>query len=109
AGGVAEPTLVGAMTPAYASPEQVRREPLTTASDVYSLGIILYELLSGKRPYSLEGLTPAQSERMVCDTEPPTLRRALAASTLDREERRARVAGIGNDLERIVARALHKE
>ncbi|MBN8727032.1 MAG: serine/threonine protein kinase [Xanthomonadales bacterium] len=109
AGGTAEPTLVGAMTPAYASPEQVRHEPLTTASDVYSLGIILYELLSGKRPYSLEGLSPAQSERVVCDTEPPTLRRALAASTLASEERRTRVAGIGNDLERIVARALHKE
>jgi len=109
ADGVAEPTLAGAMTPAYASPEQVRHEPLTTASDVYSLGIILYELLSGKRPYSLEGLTPAQSERVVSDAEPPTLRRALAAGPLGSEERRTRIAGIGSDLERIVAKALHKE
>lgn len=108
-GGSAAPTVAGAMTPAYASPEQVRREPLTTASDVYSLGIVLYELLSGKRPYSLDGLSPAQSERVVCDTQPPTLRRAIAAGPLPEPERRARIAGVGGDLERIVAKALHKE
>lgn len=107
--GAAAPTVAGAMTPAYASPEQVRREPLTTASDVYSLGVVLYELLSGKRPYSLDGLSPAQSERIVCDTQPPTLRRAIAVAPLPDAERRARLAGVGGDLERIVAKALHKE
>ena len=98
-----------AMTPAYASPEQVRGEPLTTASDVYSLGVVLFELLAGVRPYSLDGLSPAQSERMICDTAPPTLRRALAAAALPEAERRARSAKIGGDLERILAQALHKE
>jgi serine/threonine-protein kinase len=70
----AEPALTrrGApvMTPEYASPEQVRDEPVTTASDVYSLGVILYELLSGHRPYHTRGCTPAEIERIVCDTEP---------------------------------------
>ncbi|MCC6594888.1 MAG: serine/threonine protein kinase, partial [Rhodanobacteraceae bacterium] len=85
--GIDQPTVAGAMTPAYASPEQVRHEPLTTASDVYSLGVVLYELISGRRPYSLDGLSPAQSERVVCDTQPPTLRRALGSATLPDAER----------------------
>ena len=109
AASAATRTGLQAMTPAYASPEQMRLEPLTTASDVYSLGVVLYELLGGARPYALDGLSPAQSERVVCDTEPETLRRALATSGLPESERRARLAHIGGDLERIVAKALHKE
>lgn len=106
---VATRTAAAAMTPAYASPEQTRHEPLTTASDVYSLGVMLYELLSGVRPYALGGLSPAECERVICATEPPSLRKAVAASGLDESERRRRAARIGNDLERIVARALHKD
>src|SRR5204862_6829662 len=51
-------TLQGVMTPEYASPEQVRGESMTTASDVYSLGVVLYELLPGQRPYRLTSQTP---------------------------------------------------
>ncbi len=102
-------TAMQAMTPAYASPEQMRHEPLTTASDVYSLGVILYELLAGVRPYALDGTSPAQSERIVCESQPPTLRKALGGAGLPEPERRARLARIGSDLERIVARALHKD
>lgn len=58
------------LTPEYASPEQVRGEPITTASDVYSLGMVLYELLTGHRPYHAGGRTAAEVERVVCGTEP---------------------------------------
>lgn len=67
-----EPTLPGArpMTPEYASPEQVLGEPITTASDVYSLGIILYELMTGHRPYRFRTRMPSELQRLVVDQEP---------------------------------------
>jgi eukaryotic-like serine/threonine-protein kinase len=59
-----------ALTPGYASPEQVRGETVSTASDVYSLGVILYELLTGKRPYDTDSKNFSEIVRAICETEP---------------------------------------
>ena len=58
------------MTPQYASPEQVRGELVTTSTDVYSLGVILFELLTGARPYRLRDTTPEELSRVICDSDP---------------------------------------
>ena len=63
-------TRYGIMTPAYASPEQASGEQVTTASDVYSLGVVLYELLTGQRPYQFTTTRPDEIVRVICEQEP---------------------------------------
>ncbi len=90
------------LTPEYASPEQVRRSAVTTASDVYSLGVVFYEMLCGQRPYRLASTNWAEMERVVCLTEP---RRPSSVESLPARTRR-RLAG---DIDNIVLKALRKD
>ncbi|HKF26546.1 MAG TPA: serine/threonine-protein kinase [Candidatus Acidoferrum sp.] len=71
-GGSVEQTMTGLrlMTPAYASPEQIRGEQVGIQTDVYSLGVVLYELLSGQLPFDLSTRTPAQAEKILTEQEP---------------------------------------
>ncbi len=59
------------MTPEFASPEQVRGAPVTTQSDVYALGVVMYRLLTGRSPYELTGRTSHEVERAILETDPP--------------------------------------
>ena len=100
------------MTPGYASREQIRGEPVTTASDVYSLGVLLYELLAGRQPFVLAGLSPREIERIVSEeTAQPPSRAAVSPELLagrpEGAERLRRL--LAGDLDRIVLKAMHKE
>src|SRR5690606_8136571 len=88
------------MTPEYASPEQVRGEPVSTASDVYQLGLLLYELLTDRRPYRFPSGSRHDVERAILEQEPESPSRVV-----ERDRRRA----LRGDLDRIVLKALRKE
>jgi serine/threonine-protein kinase len=104
-------TGVSPLTPRYASPEQVRGEPITTASDVYSLGVVLYELLAGRPPYREESLAPHLLPRAICEEEPtpPSTGPRSTASTSAETATVRRELRIDRDLDAIVLKALRKE
>ena len=115
-GGAADAgaTLAGALafTPDYAAPEQVRGEPVRTTADVHALGVLLHELLAGRRPFDLGGRTRAEMERVLA-TEvppPPSVRIDAARAALLGEPSAARARSrVAGDLDAIVAMALRKE
>ena len=75
------------MTPEYASPEQVLGDRITTATDVYGLGVVLFELLTGTRPFRLAGYTFAEWERIILEQEPPKPSSAVVQATVPGAER----------------------
>ena len=76
------------LTPAFASPEQVRGETVAATTDVYSLGVVLYALLTGRRPYRIKERTPAALERAICEQEPES-----PSTAVDRVETETRPDG----------------
>ena len=116
------------MNPEYASPEQLKGEAITTASDMHSLGVVLYALLCGRRPFAhLKGRRPDEFARAVCEEEPPQpsttagrTNSAPATKTLSAEPAPTTTTTIQTrpatlrrqlegDLDNIVAKALQKE
>mgnify|MGYP001809538248 CR=1 FL=1 len=100
-------------TPDYASPEQVRGQPVTTASDVYQLGLLLYELLCGHRAQRVGHTGPASIERIVCEQDPTRPSQRIGSGDtelalrrhLQPRQLRRRLRG---DLDTIVGKALQK-
>jgi serine/threonine protein kinase len=105
------------MTPEYASPEQVRGEPVTSATDIYSLGVLLYEILTGHRPYQLADSSWHEIERLICDSEPPRpstrvstdRERLKATAEMRMAEPKQLVRSLRGDLDWITMKALEKD
>ena len=98
--------FAAAMTSDYVSPEQVRGENITTTSDVYSLGVVLYELLTEQKPYKIDNRTPTAVARAITDQQ-PTKPSTAAARDQKSDIRNQKV--LRGDLDNIVMMALRKE
>jgi eukaryotic-like serine/threonine-protein kinase len=97
------------MTPEYASPEQVRGQPVTTATDVYSLGVVLYQLLTGRQPYRPKTLTPEEISRAITEQEPLRPSTAIVSSDETSKSQIPTPKLLRGDLDNIVLMALRKE
>lgn len=112
-------TLLLIGTPEYASPEQLSGRAITKSTDVYSLGVLLYELLTDRSPYQLANRAAHEMARVICEEQPdppssvitrrPAQRHAGAAGSLPSEEDRKRSKRLRGNLDNIVMMALRKE
>ena len=110
------------LTPENAAPEQVLGRPITTATDIYSLGVLLYQLLTGRSPYRLRSYSQLQLERAICMDDPPRPSQLVVAKLSDETDAdRSRIsdrrglspqrlrARLSGDLDAIIAKAMRKE
>ncbi len=124
-------TMFRVLTPEYASPEQMRGAPITTTSDVYSLGVVLYELLCGERPFKLEGRMPEEAAQIIRTEDPAKpssvvsgrLRGAVAGNTGENPQPKTQnenrsttfrnpqsaIRNLKGDLDNIILKTLAKE
>ena len=104
-------TLLRPLTPEYASPEQVSGEPITTASDVYQLGLLLCEIVAGRRPYEVKVLSPARIEDTILKARPA--RPSALVTEKAARQRKAHARGLARrlrgDLDLVVLKAVRKE
>jgi serine/threonine protein kinase/tetratricopeptide (TPR) repeat protein len=110
------------LTPENAAPEQVLGQPITTATDIYSLGVLLFQLLTGRSPYRLSGYSQLQLERAICMDDPPKASQSVMSRVSgENESDRSRIsdrrglsplrlrARLSGDLDAIIAKAMRKE
>jgi serine/threonine protein kinase len=97
------------MTPEYASPEQIRGQPVTTATDVYSLGVVLFQLLTGQKPYRLKTRTTEEISRAITEEEPLRPSSVVAKRDGNSKLEIRNSKSLKGDLDNIVLMALRKE